>query len=39
MFVRSYSNEGIAYSFNGRKFWNKHKRENLFNQVPLGSTF
>ncbi len=33
LFVRSYTTEGFGYTFNNRLFWNKHQKENEFNQV------
>ncbi len=32
IFARSYSNEGYAYSFNNRHFWNKHRKDNTYNR-------
>ncbi len=33
LFVRSYTTEGFGYTFNNRLFWNKHQKENEFNQA------
>ncbi len=33
IFVRSYSNEGLAYTFNNRHFWSKHRSDNEYNRL------
>ncbi len=32
-FFRSYTSEGFGYTFNGRRFWNKHLVGNQFNKI------
>ncbi len=32
-FKRSYTNRGFGYTFNNRHFWNKHKRDNKYNEI------
>ena len=33
LFVRSYTNEGFGYTFNGGPFWSKHRSDNAFNRL------
>ena len=33
LFHRGYTNEGMGFSFNVARFWNRHRKENEFNNL------